>query len=182
MSQQIAKNMIFRQNFVFRGDTKVINWFPGHMLKGLRQMKRALLETDCVIEVHDARIPYSGRNVKLGKDLVGAKPHILVLNKKDLVFEKSSKNNKQQQDFKESIMEKEPNLSDVIFTNCTDSHCKGLKSVSETVAKLIFIAKTCASAFFIALLIQLMQAHVFLMPLGTEFYHPIQGQQKYATH
>lgn len=127
--------MAFRQNFVFRGDKRAINWFPGHMLKGLRQMRRALLETDCVIEVHDARIPYSGRNVKLGKDLVGGKPHILVLNKKDLVFDTSAKN-VQEQEFKESILEKEPNLSDVIFTNCTNIHCKGLKSVSVNFKKI----------------------------------------------
>ena len=38
------------------------NWYPGHMNKGLRQMQHALGKADCIIEVHDARIPISGRN------------------------------------------------------------------------------------------------------------------------
>ena len=62
-SSQITAKMIFRKSFSFRGDKTNIQWFPGHMVKGLRQMRKALIETDCVIEVHDARIPLSGRNI-----------------------------------------------------------------------------------------------------------------------
>lgn len=39
---------------------------------------------DCVIEVHDARIPFSGRNNML-KEAFGSKPYVLVLNKADLI-------------------------------------------------------------------------------------------------
>ena len=45
--------------------------FSGHMMKGLRQMRKALIETDCVIEVHDARIPLSGRNIDFQHDITG---------------------------------------------------------------------------------------------------------------
>jgi ribosome biogenesis GTPase A len=38
-----------------------------------------------VIEVHDGRIPLSGRYVRFGGHITGHRPHILVLNKKDLV-------------------------------------------------------------------------------------------------
>ena len=118
--------MIFRQYYKFRGDKTSIQWFPGHMLKGLRQMRKALIETDCIVEVHDARIPLSGRNVNFQRQIVGNKPHILVLNKKDLVFDKKSDKH---EEIREKILKREQNLSDVIFTNCKDSKCKGLHSV-----------------------------------------------------
>ena len=66
-SSQITAKMIFRKSFSFRGDKTNIQWFPGHMVKGLRQMRKALIETDCVIEVHDARIPLSGQNIFFNK-------------------------------------------------------------------------------------------------------------------
>jgi len=39
---------------------------------------------DCVVEVHDARIPVSGRNPIL-KQAFESKPYIVVLNKSDLI-------------------------------------------------------------------------------------------------
>ena len=129
MSKQAASKMNFRTTFQFRGDKQKIQWFPGHMMKGLRQMRQALLKTDCVIEVHDARIPLSGRNVNFQRDIVGNKPHILVLNKKDLVFGRQ-KDTKLQEKLKWKIMQQQQSLSDVIFTNCKDIKCKGLRNVS----------------------------------------------------
>lgn len=46
-------------------------------------MKSSLKLVDCIIEVHDARIPLSGRN-PLFQETLGLKPHLLVLNKMDL--------------------------------------------------------------------------------------------------
>ncbi|KAM6093106.1 mitochondrial ribosome-associated GTPase 1 isoform 2-T2 [Theristicus caerulescens] len=45
----------FRERFDF-GGRDVASWFPGHMAKGLRQMRSSLRRADCLIEVHDARI------------------------------------------------------------------------------------------------------------------------------
>ena len=39
---------------------------------------------------HDFRIPLTGRNINFQHDITGNKPHILVLNKKDLVFNPGS--------------------------------------------------------------------------------------------
>ncbi|XP_061857850.1 mitochondrial ribosome-associated GTPase 1 isoform X2 [Colius striatus] len=72
----------FRERFDF-GGRDVASWFPGHMAKGLRQMRASLRRADCLIEVHDARIPLSGRNPEL-QEVLGIRPHILVLNKMDL--------------------------------------------------------------------------------------------------
>ena len=52
----------FRTAFTFPRHLGNTNWFPGHMNKGLKQMQHALAEADCIIEVHDARVPISGRN------------------------------------------------------------------------------------------------------------------------
>ncbi|XP_043912730.1 mitochondrial ribosome-associated GTPase 1 isoform X2 [Protopterus annectens] len=53
----------FRQSYDFGGrDLK--SWFPGHMAKGLRKMKANLKNVDCIIEVHDARISFSGPKSK----------------------------------------------------------------------------------------------------------------------
>lgn len=53
--------MTFRQSFRIL-HKEVLHWFPGHMGKGLRQMQQKLKNVDCIVEVHDARIPFSGRN------------------------------------------------------------------------------------------------------------------------
>ena len=47
-------------------------------------MERNLKAVDCIIEVHDARIPFSGRNPQFKTQLTSIKPHILILNKSDL--------------------------------------------------------------------------------------------------
>ena len=63
-----------------------INWFPGHMAKALRDVKEGLKKVDMVIEICDARVPFSSRNPELDK-ILGTKPRILVLNKADLAEE-----------------------------------------------------------------------------------------------
>lgn len=61
---------------------QLVHWFPGHMAKGLRLMQQHLRRCDAVIEVHDARVPTTGRNYKF--DLLAGKPRVVVLNKMDL--------------------------------------------------------------------------------------------------
>ena len=64
--------------------TKVgINWYPGHMVKAQNEIKENLKLIDIVVEVLDARIPFSSRN-PLITDLKKDKPEIVVLNKSDL--------------------------------------------------------------------------------------------------
>lgn len=61
-----------------------VNWHPGHMYSGMQAIIGKLNTVDCVIEVHDARIPTIGRNRKFRRHLGAIKPRILVLNKSDL--------------------------------------------------------------------------------------------------
>ena len=60
-----------------------IQWFPGHMHKASLEIKHALPDIDVLIEILDARIPFSSQNPMLDK-LRGDKPTIRVLNKCDL--------------------------------------------------------------------------------------------------
>ncbi|CAK4180052.1 unnamed protein product [Aphanomyces euteiches] len=63
--------------------SSAINWFPGHMNSARNAMKAQLNSVDVIIEVRDARIPYSSANPLL--DGIGNhKPRLVVLNKTDL--------------------------------------------------------------------------------------------------
>ena len=60
-----------------------IQWFPGHMAKTRRLISENLKYTDIVIELRDARIPYSSKNPEIEK-LVGDRPRLILLNKASL--------------------------------------------------------------------------------------------------
>lgn len=85
-----------------------------------------------VLEVHDARIPLSGRNPEFHYALTSAKPSILVLNKKDLVdrdlHSKIIKRLKRDSEFP---------VNNVIMTNCKDQKCDGVKKIVPTAIELI---------------------------------------------
>ena len=60
--------------------TDRIQWFPGHMAKTRRLIKENLPSVDIVVELLDARIPYSSKNPEI-KNIIGNKPCVTVLNK-----------------------------------------------------------------------------------------------------
>ncbi|MFC3116796.1 ribosome biogenesis GTPase YlqF [Cellvibrio fontiphilus] len=60
-----------------------INWFPGHMHKARKEIAEVMPHVDVVIEVIDARIPFSSEN-PLVPSLRGDTPLIKLLNKADL--------------------------------------------------------------------------------------------------
>lgn len=62
--------------------SKVIQWFPGHMTKARREMEENLKKVDLVIEIRDARIPESSKNPMLDQ-LIQNKPRLIILSKKD---------------------------------------------------------------------------------------------------
>lgn len=62
---------------------QTVQWFPGHMARTRRQIKESLPLVDAVTELLDARCPISSRNPELN-DIIGNKPHIVLLNKCDM--------------------------------------------------------------------------------------------------
>lgn len=66
-----------------------IHWYPGHIAKAERKLKEQLNLVDVVIEVVDARIPYSSKYIEI-KKLLGEKPRLLIMNKTDLADAKKT--------------------------------------------------------------------------------------------
>ncbi len=71
-------------------NTQTIQWFPGHMAKTRRKISEQLKLIDAVAEIVDARIPVSSRNPEI-KELIGNKPHLILLNKCDMADELATK-------------------------------------------------------------------------------------------
>lgn len=70
--------------------SQTIQWFPGHMAKTRRLISDNLKNVDAVIEILDARIPYSSQNPEIRK-LCEGKPSIILLNKSSLADPKVTK-------------------------------------------------------------------------------------------
>jgi ribosome biogenesis GTPase A len=60
-----------------------IGWYPGHMHKARKDITQALQQVDAVIEIVDARLPYSSENPILNK-IIGDKPRLRVMSREDL--------------------------------------------------------------------------------------------------
>ncbi|XP_041722576.2 mitochondrial ribosome-associated GTPase 1 [Coregonus clupeaformis] len=125
---QILRNAAnFRTVFDF-GDREVAHWFPGHMAKGLKQMKASVKNVDCILEIHDARIPFSGRN-PLFKDSLDVRPHLLVLNKMDLA-DLSAKHMILKQLERHGV-------KNILFTDCLRQRDDNVKKLVPMVTELI---------------------------------------------
>lgn len=55
-----------------------IQWFPGHMAKARREIEAKIKLIDIVLELRDARIPYSSSNPMID-DIIGRKPRLILL-------------------------------------------------------------------------------------------------------
>ena len=68
-----------------------VQWYPGHMTKARRAMKEDIRLVDLVIELLDARAPYSSRNPDI--DELGRQKARLrsILNKADLAAESANR-------------------------------------------------------------------------------------------
>lgn len=60
-----------------------INWFPGHMAKATAELGARVRDADVVLEVRDARAPFSTANPLLDA-LAAGRPRVVVYNKADL--------------------------------------------------------------------------------------------------
>ncbi|KRK65514.1 GTP-binding protein [Companilactobacillus tucceti DSM 20183] len=68
----------------------VMQWYPGHMNKAKNQVQDRLKMVDIVLEIVDARLPFSSRNPVL-EQIIDQKKHIIILNKADLADPKLTK-------------------------------------------------------------------------------------------
>ena len=84
-----------------------------------------------LVQVHDARIPFSGRNLTFRDVVGGARPHLLILNKADLIPESD------QEAIRRESMRQSPHISRVLFTNCKSFYCPQTAAIIPTVSKLV---------------------------------------------
>lgn len=68
----------------------LIHWYPGHMAKAKRLLADQLKRVDVVIELCDARLPFSSRNPDLSA-MTRDKKKLLVLGKADLADESATR-------------------------------------------------------------------------------------------
>lgn len=68
-----------------------INWYPGHMHKGREELKKVAKRVDFVLELLDARIPLSSRNIFF-PEVIKSKPRVVLLTKSDLADPSATKN------------------------------------------------------------------------------------------
>ncbi len=64
--------------------TPLIQWYPGHIAKAEKQLRRNLDKVDLVIEVRDARIPLATAHPNMS-EWIGLRQHLLVINRRDMV-------------------------------------------------------------------------------------------------
>ena len=102
-----------------------IHWYPGHIAKAERQLKEKLNLCDVVIEVLDARIPFSSMYNNI-ETLLGGKSRLILLNKVDLTDRQELKG------FIEVI--KNSSSSPVLVTDAKNS--KDLTNIVKTVLDL----------------------------------------------
>ena len=65
---------------------KNVHWFPGHMVKAMREIENRLNVIDVIVEIVDSRAPISSKNPFLEK-LTSSKKRLLVFTKKDVCDE-----------------------------------------------------------------------------------------------
>ncbi|WP_317367142.1 ribosome biogenesis GTPase YlqF [uncultured Tyzzerella sp.] len=102
-----------------------IQWYPGHMTKTRRMMQENISLVDIVIELLDARIPYSSKNPEID-ELAKNKHRIVILNKVDLADDK--KTNLWIKYFEER------NCKVILVNSITG---KGLKDITEVAKELM---------------------------------------------
>jgi len=129
MSAGKIASEVFRSRQSFAIEKAKLNFFPGHMNRGMRKMQARLSRVDCFLEIHDARIPFSGRNPNFYTKLTAIRPHILVFNKMDLV------KRDEREEIREILMNNEPHLADVIWTNARTQYSPSIKSIMSIVTE-----------------------------------------------
>ena len=105
--------------------SRQIQWFPGHMAKTKRLIKESLSLVDLVIEILDARIPYSSHNPDIEK-LAENKPRIILFNKASLASPSVSQ--KWKAYFKKTN-------TDCIFTDCNTG--EGIGEIMPAIRTLL---------------------------------------------
>lgn len=103
-----------RKAFDFGAHKTVNHWFPQHMSKATNKILSGVQQIDCILEIHDARIPLTGRNSALSS-IIYNKKRVLVFNKVDLAPEILNYTKSLKKYYRSTT---NLNVSKVLFTSC----------------------------------------------------------------
>jgi ribosome biogenesis GTPase A len=106
---------------------KGVGWYPGHMLKATREIRKQLKLVDVVLLITDARTPVSALNEGLIK-ITSTKPSLIILNKADLAEDEKTL------DWAEHLKSKYEN-SDYLITETLKR--RGIKQITQAARKLV---------------------------------------------
>ncbi|WDE99056.1 ribosome biogenesis GTPase YlqF [Lentisphaera profundi] len=106
---------------------KGVGWYPGHMLKATRDIRKQLKLVDVVVILTDARTPISSLNEGLIK-ITSTKPILIVLNKADLAEDEKTL------EWAEYLKSKYENC-DYVITETLKR--RGLRQITDSARKLI---------------------------------------------
>ena len=106
---------------------KGVGWYPGHMLKATREIRKQLKLVDVVLLITDARTPVSALNEGLIK-ITSTKPTLIILNKADLAEDEKTL------DWAEHLKSKYEN-SDYLITETLKR--RGIKQITQAARKLV---------------------------------------------
>ena len=109
-----------------------INWFPGHMAKARREIKENIKLVDLVIELKDARIPYSSTNPMVD-EIVGNKPRLILLCKSSIADPKITK---EWMDYYKSL-----NILSLDIDSITGYNVKNVVSYARLALKEVFLKR-----------------------------------------
>ena len=84
ISLELIEGLKYNSNHTVKLMTdQYIQWFPGHMHKAAKEIRKRFSQVNVFIELLDSRIPYSSSNPLL-EDIRGEKPCVKVMTKSDL--------------------------------------------------------------------------------------------------
>jgi tRNA U34 5-carboxymethylaminomethyl modifying GTPase MnmE/TrmE len=117
----------FRTVFHFQ---EHVNWFPGHMLKSMRELSERLSQCHAVLEVRDARLPFSSANPSL-HSIIQGKKRVIYFNKADLIEPAQAKMIKSRID-KSSAATTRCLFGSTLETSCASSILRELNAAVST--------------------------------------------------
>lgn len=139
MTAASAMKFVPRESFklpIYFSSDQFQKAFPMHMAKAQRIMSGLVNRCDCVVEVHDARIPLTGYNSNF-QHICGNKPRILVLNKIDLAEAEKTKILSANLESKQ--------YQHILFVNSKEQHSTSIKKILPFL-KNVFHGKQAAKA------------------------------------
>lgn len=86
---QSSRSSVSREAFVDI-DEKGASWYLGHMQSTSSALREKVKDADFVLEIRDARLPFTTENMNLRK-MTGMKPRLIIFNKAELSNENSNR-------------------------------------------------------------------------------------------